>query len=118
VSGLPVVMLTTTGAKTGQQRVWPVIGLSDGDNLAAIASNWGQRHHLQAGLALKRTGRSPRPPRRPASISMSLSISARGEPLTSMRMNSFTDGNRIEPSCRETLAPEMPLSTKSLASST
>jgi F420H(2)-dependent quinone reductase len=30
VSGLPVVMLTTTGAKTGQQRVWPVLGLPDG----------------------------------------------------------------------------------------
>ena len=31
VSGLPVVMLTTTGAKTRQQRVSPVIGLHDGD---------------------------------------------------------------------------------------
>jgi len=45
VSGLPVVMLTTTGAKTGQQRVWPVLGLPDGDNLVAIASNWGQPQH-------------------------------------------------------------------------
>ena len=43
-------------------------------------------------------------------------IPARGEPLTSMRMNSFTDGNRIEPSWRVTLVPEMPLLTKSLAS--
>ena len=51
------------------------------------------------------------------SITSSLSMSARGEPLTSMRMNSFTDGNRIEPSWRVTLAPEMPLSTNSLASS-
>ena len=41
VSGLPVVMLTTTGAKTGQQRVWPVLGLPDGDNLVVMASNWG-----------------------------------------------------------------------------
>jgi deazaflavin-dependent oxidoreductase (nitroreductase family) len=45
VSGLPVVMLTTTGAKTGQQRVWPVLGVPDGDNLVVMASNWGQRHH-------------------------------------------------------------------------
>lgn len=45
VSGLPVVMLTTTGARTRQQRVSPVVGLPDGDNLAVIASNWGQRHH-------------------------------------------------------------------------
>jgi deazaflavin-dependent oxidoreductase (nitroreductase family) len=43
VSGLPVVMLTTTGAKTRQQRLWPVLGLPDGDNL--IGSNWGQRQH-------------------------------------------------------------------------
>jgi deazaflavin-dependent oxidoreductase (nitroreductase family) len=45
VSGLPVVMLTTTGAKTGQQRVWPVLGLPDGERLVVIASNWGQRQH-------------------------------------------------------------------------
>ena len=31
-------------------------------------------------------------------IASSLSMSSRGEPLTSMRMNSLTDGNRIEPS--------------------
>jgi deazaflavin-dependent oxidoreductase (nitroreductase family) len=44
-SGLPVVMLTTTGAKTGQQRTSPVIAVPDGDNLVVIASNWGQRQH-------------------------------------------------------------------------
>ena len=44
-TGLPVVMLTTTGARTGRQRVWPVLGLPDDDNLVVIASNWGQRHH-------------------------------------------------------------------------
>ena len=45
LSGLPVVMLTTTGARTGQQRTSPVIAVPDGDNLAVIASNWGQRQH-------------------------------------------------------------------------
>jgi deazaflavin-dependent oxidoreductase (nitroreductase family) len=45
VSGLPVVMLTTTGAKTGQQRTSPVVGVPDGKNLVVIASNWGQRRH-------------------------------------------------------------------------
>jgi deazaflavin-dependent oxidoreductase (nitroreductase family) len=45
LSGLPVVMLTTTGAKTGQQRTVPVIALPDGGNLVVIASNWGQRQH-------------------------------------------------------------------------
>lgn len=45
VSGIPVVMLTTTGAKTGRQRTSPVLGVPDGDNLVVIASNWGQRQH-------------------------------------------------------------------------
>jgi hypothetical protein len=42
VAGLPVVMLTTTGAKTGQQRTSPVIGVPNGDNLVVVASNWGR----------------------------------------------------------------------------
>ena len=45
LSGLPVVMLTTTGARTGQQRTSPVIAVPDGDDLVVIASNWGQRQH-------------------------------------------------------------------------
>lgn len=45
VSGLPVVMLTTTGVKTGQQRTSPVLGVPDGDNLVVIASNWGRQQH-------------------------------------------------------------------------
>jgi deazaflavin-dependent oxidoreductase (nitroreductase family) len=45
LSGLPVVMLTTTGARTGQQRTAPVIAVPDGVNLVVIASNWGQRQH-------------------------------------------------------------------------
>jgi deazaflavin-dependent oxidoreductase (nitroreductase family) len=43
-TGLPLVMLTTTGAKTGQRRTSPVIGVPDGDSLVVVASNWGQRH--------------------------------------------------------------------------
>jgi deazaflavin-dependent oxidoreductase (nitroreductase family) len=45
ISGLPVVMLTTTGAKSGQQRTVPVLGIPTSDGLAVIASNWGQRRH-------------------------------------------------------------------------
>jgi deazaflavin-dependent oxidoreductase (nitroreductase family) len=45
LSGLPVVMLTTTGAKTSQQRTLPVIAVPDGERLVVIASNWGQRQH-------------------------------------------------------------------------
>jgi deazaflavin-dependent oxidoreductase (nitroreductase family) len=44
-SGLPVVMLTTTGAKTRQQRTSPVLAVPDGDDLVVIASNYGQHHH-------------------------------------------------------------------------
>jgi deazaflavin-dependent oxidoreductase (nitroreductase family) len=44
-SGLPVVMLTTTGARSGAQRTVPVIGLPTPDGLAVIASNYGQERH-------------------------------------------------------------------------
>ena len=44
-SGLPVVMLTTTGARTAVQRTVPVLGLPTADGLAVIASNYGQLHH-------------------------------------------------------------------------
>lgn len=45
MSGLLVVMLTTTGARTGRQRTLPVLGIPDGENLIVIASNFGQQHH-------------------------------------------------------------------------
>jgi deazaflavin-dependent oxidoreductase (nitroreductase family) len=45
VSGLPVVMLTTTGAKSGESRTVPVLGIPTSDGLAVIASNWGQLRH-------------------------------------------------------------------------
>jgi deazaflavin-dependent oxidoreductase (nitroreductase family) len=45
ISGLPVVMLTTTGAKSGRSRTVPVLGIPTSDGLAVIASNWGQSRH-------------------------------------------------------------------------
>jgi deazaflavin-dependent oxidoreductase (nitroreductase family) len=45
VSGLPVILLTTTGARSGLPRTVPVVGLPTADGLAVIASNWGQRRH-------------------------------------------------------------------------
>jgi deazaflavin-dependent oxidoreductase (nitroreductase family) len=42
LSGLPVVMLTTVGAKTGERRTVPVLGLPTQNTLAVIASNFGQ----------------------------------------------------------------------------
>jgi deazaflavin-dependent oxidoreductase (nitroreductase family) len=45
VSGLPVVMLTTTGVRSGQKRSVPVLALPTAEGLAVIASNYGQHHH-------------------------------------------------------------------------
>lgn len=45
VSGLPVVMLTTTGARSGLARSVPVLGFPTDEGLAVIASNWGKRGH-------------------------------------------------------------------------
>jgi deazaflavin-dependent oxidoreductase (nitroreductase family) len=44
-AGLPVLMLTTTGAKTGQRRTSPVLAIRDGDAFFLIATNYGQGHH-------------------------------------------------------------------------
>lgn len=43
VSGIPVVMLTTTGAKTGKPRTVPVLGVPTDGTVAVIASNFGQK---------------------------------------------------------------------------
>jgi deazaflavin-dependent oxidoreductase (nitroreductase family) len=42
LAGLPVVLLTTTGAKSGQQRTMPLIAVPVDDALAVIGSNFGQ----------------------------------------------------------------------------
>lgn len=44
-SGLPIIELITTGAKTGKQHTLPLTGLPDGEKYALIASNFGQAHH-------------------------------------------------------------------------
>ena len=44
LAGLPVVMLTTTGAKTGQRRTMPLLGIPVGEDLAVIGSNYGQKN--------------------------------------------------------------------------
>jgi deazaflavin-dependent oxidoreductase (nitroreductase family) len=45
VSGLPVVMLTTTGARSGVSRSVPVLGFPTDEGLVVIASNYGQEKH-------------------------------------------------------------------------
>ncbi len=42
LTGLPVLLLTTTGAKTGVQRTTPLLFLRDGDDFVVTAANWGQ----------------------------------------------------------------------------
>jgi deazaflavin-dependent oxidoreductase (nitroreductase family) len=42
VAGLPVVMLTTTGARSGQRRTMPLVAIPAGGDLAVIGSNYGQ----------------------------------------------------------------------------
>ncbi len=43
--GSPILLLTTTGRKTGRSRTWPLTYLPDGDRLIVIASNGGQPNH-------------------------------------------------------------------------
>ncbi len=44
-SGLPVLAVTTTGAKSGRPRTVPLVAVPDGERLNVIASNWGQASH-------------------------------------------------------------------------
>ena len=43
LAGLPVVMLTSTGARTGKPRDMPLLGIPVGEDLAVIGSNYGQK---------------------------------------------------------------------------
>ncbi len=45
VTGLPMVMLTTTGARSGRERTLPVLGVPHDGSLVVIASNYGQAHN-------------------------------------------------------------------------
>ncbi|MGV9676281.1 nitroreductase family deazaflavin-dependent oxidoreductase [Nocardia sp. NPDC003482] len=43
--GAPVVLLTTTGRKSGQPRTSPLLYVHDGSALYVLGSNFGQAHH-------------------------------------------------------------------------
>jgi deazaflavin-dependent oxidoreductase (nitroreductase family) len=43
--GAPTLLLTTTGAKSGQPRTTPLLYVRDGARLLVIGSNFGQQHH-------------------------------------------------------------------------
>jgi F420H(2)-dependent quinone reductase len=53
--GSPVLLLTTTGRRTGQPRTWPLTYLREGDRLIIIASNGGQPNHPAWYLNLRAT---------------------------------------------------------------
>ena len=44
LTGLPVVQLTTIGARTGLSRTMPIVAVPDGDRLVLVASNYGSAH--------------------------------------------------------------------------
>lgn len=42
-AGLPVIMLNTTGARSGKTRTMPLLGIPVSEDLAVIGSNYGQK---------------------------------------------------------------------------
>ena len=42
VAGLPVLTVTTTGARTGQRRTMPLVGVPAGDDIAVLGTSFGQ----------------------------------------------------------------------------
>lgn len=49
---VPLILLTTIGAKTGQPRIAPLIRVDDGDHLLAVASKGGDPKHPEWYLNL------------------------------------------------------------------
>lgn len=43
--GMPLLVLTTTGRKSGQPRQQPLTYIRDGDRLVIVGTNFGQDHH-------------------------------------------------------------------------
>ena len=49
----PILLLTTTGRKSGRRRTTPLVYLPDGDNMVIIASNGGAPQHPEWWLNLR-----------------------------------------------------------------
>lgn len=43
IVGLPIIQLTSIGAKTGRPRTMPLVSLFDGEKIALIGSNFGRK---------------------------------------------------------------------------
>ena len=53
VAGAPVLLLTTTGRRTGKLRTWPLLYLVQGDTYVVVASNSGSPTHPSWYLNLR-----------------------------------------------------------------
>lgn len=58
LAGIPVVTVTTKGAKSGLPRTVPLVAFADGERIILIASNWGQKHHPAWYLNLRANPRA------------------------------------------------------------
>jgi deazaflavin-dependent oxidoreductase (nitroreductase family) len=45
MAGIPVVMLTTTGKRSGRRIGTPILAVPEGDSLVMVGSNFGQAQH-------------------------------------------------------------------------
>lgn len=45
LAGLPVLTVTTVGARSGEPRSVLLVGVPDRERIILIASNWGRSHH-------------------------------------------------------------------------
>jgi F420H(2)-dependent quinone reductase len=66
IAGSPILLLTTTGRRTGKQRTRPLAYVRDGDRFVLCASNGGSPRHPGWYHNLRgRPGRDPGRPRAP-----------------------------------------------------
>ncbi|WP_034265160.1 nitroreductase/quinone reductase family protein [Actinospica robiniae] len=52
VAGMPLLLLETTGRRTGELRVTPLTYATQGENFLVAGSNWGQQHQPAWALNL------------------------------------------------------------------
>jgi len=52
-AGMPILLLTTTGRKTGRPRTTPLLYVTDGENIVVVASNGGRPRHPHWWLNLE-----------------------------------------------------------------
>jgi deazaflavin-dependent oxidoreductase (nitroreductase family) len=45
VGAIPLVVLTSTGARSGRRRETPLVYFTDGDDVVLMASSYGREHH-------------------------------------------------------------------------